>query len=62
MEPFKLDEYLASHQIDVEAIRSDDFYAYFEKRKNALLDLIEKATGKKISGRDEMVLSDNENI
>lgn len=62
VEPFKLDEYLASHQIDVEAIRSDDFYAYFEKRKNALLDLIEKATGKKISGRDEMVLSDNENI
>ena len=62
VEPFKLVEYLASHQIDVEAIRSDDFYAYFEKRKNALLDLIEKATGKKISGRDEMVLSDNENI
>lgn len=62
VESSKLDEYLASHQIDVEAIRSDDFYAYFEKRKNALLDLIEKATGKKISGRDEMVLSENENI
>lgn len=62
VESSKLDEYLASHQIDVEAIRSDNFYAYFEKRKNALLDLIEKATGKKISGRDEMVLSENENI
>ncbi len=62
VESSKLDEYLASHQIDVEAIRSDDFYAYFEKRKNALLDLIEKATGKKISGRDEMVLSENGNI
>ena len=46
----------ASHQIDVAAIRSDDFYTYFDKRKKALLDLIEKATGKTVSGRDEVQL------
>lgn len=56
VESSKLDEYLASHQIDVAAIRSDDFYTYFDKRKKALLDLIGKATGKKVSGRDEVLL------
>ena len=35
----------------MEAIRNDDFYTYFEKRKQALLDLVERATGKPISGR-----------
>lgn len=48
-----LDKYLASHQINVSAIRSDDFDAYFESRKQALLDLIESATGKLISGRED---------
>lgn len=51
--PENLDQYLASHQIDVEAIRHDDFENYFEKRRQSLLDLIEKATGKPIAGRDE---------
>lgn len=46
-----LNRYLSSHQIDVEAIRNDDFYTYFEKRKQALLDLVERATGKPVSGR-----------
>ena len=48
-----LNTYLASHQIDVEAIWKDNFDTYFEKRRQALLDLIEKATGKTIAGRDE---------
>lgn len=48
-----LNNYLVSHQIDVNAIRSDDFDTYFEKRKQALLDLVEKATGKNVSGREE---------
>lgn len=47
-----LDGYLRSHWIDVESCRSDDFNAYFIKRASALLDAIEKATGKPISGRD----------
>ncbi|MCF0186012.1 MAG: DUF262 domain-containing protein [Bacteroidaceae bacterium] len=51
--PLLLDTYLASHQIDVAAMRSDDFFTYFEKRKQSLLDLIEKATGKVVSGRNE---------
>lgn len=54
VKPEDLDTYLQSHQIDVEAIRSDDFDTYFEKRRQALLDLIEKATGKPVSGRDEL--------
>lgn len=53
--PEDLDLYIASHQIDVEAIRKDDFDTYFEKRRQALLNLIEKATGKPIAGRDEQL-------
>jgi len=48
-----LNTYLESHQINVEAIWNNDFESYFEKRRQALLDLIEKATGKTIAGRDE---------
>lgn len=47
-----LNNALESHQIDVVAIRSDNFDEYYEKRYNALLDLIENATGKTIGGRD----------
>lgn len=50
----ELDSYLASHQIDVEAIRRDDFNTYYNKRRIALLDLIEKATGKSVPGREEL--------
>lgn len=49
-----LNDSLRSHQIDVDAIRSDDFDVYFEERYNSLLDLIEKATGKSVGGREEM--------
>lgn len=46
---------LVSHQIDIDSIFTDDFDTYFEKRRNALLDLIEQATGKPVSGREEFV-------
>lgn len=46
-----LDKYLESHYIDVSACRSDDFNTYFTKRAICLLNAIEKATGKPISGR-----------
>ncbi len=49
----ELDASLRSHQIDVEAIWSDDFDTYFEMRRQALFDLIEKATGKLVGGREE---------
>ncbi len=51
----ELDESLRSHQIDVEAIKADDFETYFGKRRNALLDLIENATGKTVGGREELM-------
>jgi hypothetical protein len=47
-----LDEFLASHQISVDAIRSDDFDGFIRLRAIALLSLIEQATGKNVSGRD----------
>lgn len=52
-DPDKLNETLLSHQIDVDAIRADNFDTYFENRFNALLNLIEDATGKPVSGREE---------
>lgn len=59
-----LNKSLKSHQIDVASIRSDNFEEYYDKRYNSLLDLIEKATGKEVSGRDikevEMTLFDIE--
>ena len=54
-----LNSYLQTHLIDVDACRADDFNTYFLKRAIAILNAIEKATGKKISGRDsEAVLND----
>lgn len=50
---YDLDASLRSHQIDVDAIKADDFDTYYENRRNALLDLIENATGKTIGGREE---------
>lgn len=47
-----LDEFLVSHQISVNAIRSDDFDGFIRLRAIALLSLIEQATGKNVSGRD----------
>ena len=44
----KMDEILASHLISADALRADDFWAFFEVRKEALLEAIEKAMGKKV--------------
>lgn len=41
-----LDDYLRSHLIDPEALRSNDFDSFFTSRQSALLKLIERATGK----------------
>ncbi|WP_244158670.1 hypothetical protein [Caballeronia fortuita] len=40
---------LESHRIDVEALRQDDFETFYAQRKQALIQLIEKAMGKKTS-------------
>ena len=54
-----LNEYLATHLIDVQACRADDFDEYFILRATAILDAIESATGKEIAGRDsDLVIRD----
>ena len=52
-----LNESLRSHQIDVDSIRQDDFNTYYNKRFESLLDLIESATGKSVSGREDFDIS-----
>ena len=47
-----LDEYLKSHWIDVDSCRNDDFDKHIVHRAKMLLDAIENATGKSISGRE----------
>jgi hypothetical protein len=48
----RMDEILRSHLIDPTAIRSNGFAAFFKGRADAILDRIEAAMGKTISGRD----------
>lgn len=45
----QLETILATHLIDIESLKADDFHAFFNQRKNALLDRIEQATGKSIT-------------
>lgn len=45
----RMDQILRSHLIDPDAIRTDDFDSFFNSRKNALLDCIEKAMGKPVA-------------
>lgn len=53
-----LNGYIQTHWIDVDSCRTDDFQKYIIYRAKKLLDAIEKATGKIISGRDsEEVIS-----
>ena len=47
-----LDEHLRSHWIDVDSCRNDDFDNHIVHRAKMLLDSIEKAIGKSISGRE----------
>ena len=56
--PLDLDEFLASHLINVSAIRGDDFDKYFNDRAKSLLGLIENATGKPVAGKDDDDVSD----
>jgi len=52
MERARLDEILRSHLIDPNLLRSDDFHGFLRDRAIRLLDLIEGAMGKRVSGRD----------
>ena len=48
----EMNSILTSHQIPCEPLRSDDFDAFYSMRKQALIKLIEKVTGKSVQ-RDE---------
>ena len=48
----RLDEILHSHQLNPTLLRSDNFEEFIRDRAGRLLDLIERAMGKAISGRD----------
>lgn len=50
--PPDLDLYLKSHLLDVQCCRSDNFDSFIIQRAIKLLDAIEAATGKPVSGRD----------
>lgn len=54
-----LNSYLKTHKIDVSFCRTDNFSRYFLCRAAAMLDLIEQATGKAISGRDSELVIQN---
>lgn len=47
-----LDEFLRSHAIPVDELRTDAFDDFMRSRASALLGLIETATGKTVTGRD----------
>jgi hypothetical protein len=44
----EIDNLLRTHIINPEVMRSDDFYAFINDRKEAIFKLIETATGKPI--------------
>jgi hypothetical protein len=48
----RLDEILQTHQIDPSLLRSDSFEEFMRSRAGGLLDLIERAMGKAVAGRD----------
>lgn len=47
-----LSGYLATHWIDMDDCKSDDFDHFIMHRAKHILDAIDAATGKKIAGRD----------
>ncbi|MBP8258414.1 MAG: DUF262 domain-containing protein [Verrucomicrobia bacterium] len=48
----RMDEILRTHGIEPVLLRQDDFDAFIRARATALLGLVEKATGKQVTGRD----------
>ena len=48
IEDGRMEDILASHVIDPEALQADDFETFFAKREASLLDRIEKAMGKPV--------------
>lgn len=52
VDPGRLDEIVTTHRIAAGLLRADDFDGFIRDRAGQLLDLVEKAMGKAIAGRD----------
>ncbi|MBI2378505.1 MAG: hypothetical protein HYV07_31190, partial [Deltaproteobacteria bacterium] len=52
VEPARLDDILKTHLIDPLLLRNDAFDSFIRDRALKQLDLIERATGKQVTGRD----------
>jgi len=50
--PDRLDELVTTHRIGAALLRADDFDGFIRDRACQLLDLVEKAIGKAVAGRD----------
>jgi hypothetical protein len=49
IQPATLDGILANHLLEPQHLRRDDLDAFFEDRKNKIVDITEKAMGKKVT-------------
>ena len=49
MSAARLDEVLATHRIPADRLRTDSYWAFFEARGEAILDLIQEAIGKPVT-------------
>lgn len=52
LSPSRVDEILRTHAVEPEYLRRDDFMGLMRNRAANVLDLMERATGKPIAGRD----------
>jgi hypothetical protein len=50
-----LDRILATHLISAETLHADDFEAFFEARREALIELIRTAMGKTVAPAEEWI-------
>lgn len=50
LDPTQLDRHVASHAINPDLLRADDFYGFIADRERRLLDLISSVTGHRIAG------------
>lgn len=46
--PARLDDLLRTHLVDPDALRADDFGSHFARRRDSLVQLVEKAIGKSV--------------
>lgn len=46
-----MDQILATHLIDADKLRGDDFAGFYQARKSALVELVERAMKKSVSGQ-----------